>query len=145
MQYASSARSTWRAPASASEYTATVFTPRRCAVLITRQAISPRLAIRIFLNIFSPRRSRWICLRENGTYLSLFSVKNSIIVSVPCPPRGLPLGVGASLLAISDAIASPPRGFPPGHKLAPTKQFGFSTKIQHQETVSYTHLRAHET
>src|SRR5471032_383290 len=55
----------------------------------------------------------------NGTYLSLFSDENSVIVSVPCPPRGLPLGVGASLLAISDAIAS---------KLAPTIQFGFSTK-----------------
>jgi hypothetical protein len=28
--------------------------------------------------------------------------------------------VGASLLAIASDIASPPRGFPPGHKLAPT-------------------------
>src|SRR5471030_512726 len=49
--------------------------------------------------------------QKNGTYLSLSSVENSILVSVACPPRGLPLGVGASLLAISDAIAS---------KLAPT-------------------------
>lgn len=32
--------------ASASEYTATVCTPKRLAVLIIRQAISPRLAIR---------------------------------------------------------------------------------------------------
>src|SRR4029453_14197869 len=51
MATASSASSTWRALASASEYTATVRIPIRCAVFITRQAISPRLAIRIFLNI----------------------------------------------------------------------------------------------
>src|SRR6185312_11740041 len=37
--------------ASASEYTATVAIPMRRAVRMTRQAISPRLAIRIFLNI----------------------------------------------------------------------------------------------
>src|SRR5439155_14120821 len=35
---------------SASAYTATVPTPMRCAVRITRQAISPRLAIRILRN-----------------------------------------------------------------------------------------------
>src|SRR6266700_4480319 len=45
-----SASSTWRASRSASEYTATVWIPIRRAVRITRQAISPRLAIRIFLN-----------------------------------------------------------------------------------------------
>ena len=48
---ASSASSTWSASRSASEYTATVAMPRRRAVLMTRQAISPRLAIRIFLNM----------------------------------------------------------------------------------------------
>src|SRR5436190_798327 len=41
--------------ASASEYTATVRTPRRFAVSATRQAISPRFAIRIFLNTLSSR------------------------------------------------------------------------------------------
>src|SRR2546430_15920927 len=44
---ASSASATWRDRASASEYTATVAMPMRRAVLVTRQAISPRLAIRI--------------------------------------------------------------------------------------------------
>ena len=39
------------ARASASEHTATVLMPMRLAVLMMRQAISPRLAIRIFLNI----------------------------------------------------------------------------------------------
>jgi hypothetical protein len=53
MNTASSASSTWRASRSASEYTATVAMPIFFAVLMTRQAISPRLAIRIFLNMVS--------------------------------------------------------------------------------------------
>jgi hypothetical protein len=44
--------------ASASEYTATVFTPRRRAEAATRQAISPRLAIRILSNILLPWAGR---------------------------------------------------------------------------------------
>jgi hypothetical protein len=40
--------------ASASEYTATVFTPRRFAVRITRHAISPRFAIKILSNGLPP-------------------------------------------------------------------------------------------
>src|ERR1035437_387486 len=54
MQTDSSAISTWRASRSASEYTATVRMPILRAVLMTRQAISPRFAISIFLNMFSP-------------------------------------------------------------------------------------------
>src|SRR5436190_8828093 len=50
MRNASSASATWRDCASASEYTATVAMPMRRAVLVTRQAISPRLAIRILAN-----------------------------------------------------------------------------------------------
>ena len=38
-------------PASTSEYTATVLMPMRRAVAATRQAISPRLAMRILLNM----------------------------------------------------------------------------------------------
>src|SRR6188768_282269 len=45
---------TWLALASASEYTATVRMAMRRAVAATRQAISPRFAMRIFLNI------RWV-------------------------------------------------------------------------------------
>ena len=51
MHTASSARSTWRASRSASEYTATVAMPIFRAVRITRHAISPRLAIRILVNM----------------------------------------------------------------------------------------------
>ncbi len=47
MQIASSACWTCRARESASEYTATVLMPRRLQVRMTRQAISPRLAMRI--------------------------------------------------------------------------------------------------
>src|SRR3954469_25869695 len=48
---ASSQACTCFACASASEYTATVRMPSRRAVAATRQAISPRLAIRILVNI----------------------------------------------------------------------------------------------
>jgi hypothetical protein len=51
MQTDSSAMVTCIASLSASEYTATVLMPILRAVLMTRQAISPRLAISIFLNI----------------------------------------------------------------------------------------------
>eukprot|EP00967_Tisochrysis_lutea_P050442 scaffold62056_cov37-Tisochrysis_lutea.AAC.5 len=50
-QCASSAQRTWRELASAVEKTATLSTPSRRAVEATRQAISPRLAIRILRNI----------------------------------------------------------------------------------------------
>src|SRR6185436_7260950 len=58
MRRASSASATWRASRSASEYTATVRMPMRRAAAITRQAISPRLAMRILRNtlLFLPRR-----------------------------------------------------------------------------------------
>src|SRR5580692_9564241 len=51
MQMASSAKRTCRLCRSASEYTATVLIPRSLQAQITRTAISPRLAIRIFWNI----------------------------------------------------------------------------------------------
>src|SRR4029077_13077990 len=54
----SSASSTWSASRSASEYTATVAMPSRRAVLMTRQAISPRFAIRIFLSMRYDRSER---------------------------------------------------------------------------------------
>src|SRR5205814_3626422 len=56
-RYASSQSVTCKAPTSASEYTATVRTPIRRAVRATRQAISPRLAIRILSNIAGMLRS----------------------------------------------------------------------------------------
>jgi hypothetical protein len=51
MQIAWSANFTWRLFWSASEYTATVLTPSSLHAQMTRRAISPRLAIRIFLNM----------------------------------------------------------------------------------------------
>src|SRR5579863_7148515 len=51
MHTASSAKRTCRARASTSEWTATVFSPSSRQARRTRSAISPRFAIRIFLNI----------------------------------------------------------------------------------------------
>src|SRR5215475_14181208 len=51
MHTASSAKRTWSAVASAVECTATVRTPSSRQARMTRRAISPRLAMRIFLNI----------------------------------------------------------------------------------------------
>src|ERR1700722_10906654 len=51
MRTATSARRVCSAPASASQYTATTRMPRRCAVRVIRQAISPRLAINKVVNI----------------------------------------------------------------------------------------------
>src|SRR5712691_6436681 len=56
MHTAWSANRTCRLSRSASEYTATVLTARSLHAQITRSAISPRLAIRIFLNM--PQRPR---------------------------------------------------------------------------------------
>src|SRR5256714_10138240 len=50
MRNASSASAACRDCASASEYSAPLAMPMRRAVLVTRQAISPRLAIRILAN-----------------------------------------------------------------------------------------------
>src|SRR3954463_6762641 len=62
---ASSAISTCSALRSASEYTATVRMPMRFAVRITRQAISPRLAIRILRNTLA-LPGRLALLEERG-------------------------------------------------------------------------------
>src|SRR4051794_26371564 len=51
MQTSSSAKRTCREFSSASEYTATVLIPSSRQAQMTRSAISPRLAIRIFLNM----------------------------------------------------------------------------------------------
>src|SRR5467141_2597924 len=71
MRSASSARLTWRALRSASEYTATVRMPSLCAVRITRHAISPRLAIRTLPNtsVSSPPPGRLALLEERGDAL----------------------------------------------------------------------------
>src|SRR5947209_16464872 len=50
MQIAWSAKRTWELLRSASEYTATVWMPSSLQAVMTRTAISPRLAMRIFLN-----------------------------------------------------------------------------------------------
>src|SRR3982751_1190775 len=55
MQTSSSAKRTWSDSRSASEYTATVCTPSSRHARMTRSAISPRLAMRTFLNTGAPR------------------------------------------------------------------------------------------
>src|SRR5438045_1337473 len=58
MQTSSSAKRTCSEFSSASEYTATVLMPSSRQATMTRMAISPRLAIRIFLNIGARRGPR---------------------------------------------------------------------------------------
>src|SRR5260221_12643739 len=74
MRNASSASATWSDRASASEYTATVAMPIRRAVLATRAAISPRLAIRILAStgrtlFFLPRALFHRLLQPGGLAL----------------------------------------------------------------------------
>src|SRR6185436_9165829 len=65
MPKASSAKVTWRALASASEYTAATWIPMWRAVFATRQAISPRFAIRILRNTLGlPREPGRLALLE---------------------------------------------------------------------------------
>src|SRR5438093_10355974 len=61
MQMSSSANLTCRESASAVEYTATVWIPSSRQAQMMRRAISPRLAIRIFLNM--DRRAARSCRR----------------------------------------------------------------------------------
>src|SRR5512134_1937536 len=56
MQIASSAKRTWSDSASAVEWTATVARPSSLHARITRRAISPRLAMRTFLNMSPPAK-----------------------------------------------------------------------------------------
>src|SRR4030095_8388609 len=63
MQTCSSANSTCSEFSSASEYTATVLMPSSRQAWMTRSAISPRFAIRIFLNMAHHRREANASLR----------------------------------------------------------------------------------
>ncbi len=70
MQMRSSARAVWSAPASGSEYTATVRMPISRQARMLRTATSPRLAIKIF---------------ENMSYLGATAKENSAATqSFPC-------------------------------------------------------------
>jgi len=67
MHTASSANRTWSAWASAVEYTATVRIPISRQARMIRSAISPRLAMRIFLNTASgPRPSQAGSMRKSA-------------------------------------------------------------------------------
>src|SRR3954454_23279402 len=68
MQTLSSASSTCRAFLSASEYTATVRIPILRAVLMTRHAISPRLAIRILWNMMTSLSERDVAVLPPGVF-----------------------------------------------------------------------------
>jgi len=71
MHTASSASLTWRASWSIVEYTATHGIPISCAVLITRTAISPLFAIRIF-------SSRQVAFRAPPHFLDLRAVQATL-------------------------------------------------------------------
>lgn len=66
---------------SASLCTATVFMPSRLQVLITRQAISPLLAMRIFSNIWKYRKT------ISTTTLSYVEQRTYIGSSFPCSTK----------------------------------------------------------
>src|SRR5688572_16233178 len=69
MHTSSSAKRTCRLSRSASEYTATVWMPSSRHARITRSAISPRLAIRTFLNMPGCDRGVRLFLVESGPRL----------------------------------------------------------------------------
>src|SRR5690349_3021741 len=71
MRLASSARATCNALRSASEYTPTVRMPMRFAVRITRQAISPRLAIRILRNTLALPRGLALLEERRDAFFAL--------------------------------------------------------------------------
>src|SRR5260221_8951965 len=92
MRNASSARATCRDCASAPEYTATVAMPMRRAVLATRAAISPRLAIRILANtgrtlFFLPRALFHRMLQPGGPAL-LEKSAHAFLALCGCPGGG---------------------------------------------------------
>src|SRR6267154_2396618 len=92
MRNASSASATWSDCASASEYTATVAMPMRRAVLATRAAISPRLAIRILANtgrtlFFLPRALFHRLLQPGGLAL-LEKGAHALFAFCRCPGSG---------------------------------------------------------
>src|SRR5258708_23179771 len=92
MRNASSASATWRDCASASEYTATVAMPMRRAVLATRTAISPRLAIRILAStgrtlFFLPRALFHRMLQPGGPAL-LEKSAHAFLALCGCPGGG---------------------------------------------------------
>src|SRR5436190_14845967 len=92
MRNASSASATWRDCASASEYTATVAMPMRRAVLVTRQAISPRSAIRILANtgrtLFLLPGALFHRLRQPGGFSLLEKGAHAFLALRGCPGGG---------------------------------------------------------
>src|SRR6266581_7260048 len=96
MRSASSAIATWRECASASEYTATVAMPMRRAVLATRAAISPRLAIRILANtgrtLFFLLCALFHRLRQPRGFALLEKGAHALLAFRGCPGGGDPCG-----------------------------------------------------
>src|SRR5690606_22963482 len=84
---ASSQAATWRALASASEYTATVRMPSRRAVAATRHAISPRLAIRSLLNIGCLRVGVASGLRGHPGRAALVEERGDALLALVGRPR----------------------------------------------------------
>src|SRR5688500_1387120 len=105
MHTSSSAKRTWSEFSSASEYTATVLMPSSRHAQMIRSAISPLLAIRIFLNITNKRRAT-NRERERRTKNEEPRTKNEELISLyreqpfPVLDRLAVLHVGADDLAL---------------------------------------------
>src|SRR5512143_470871 len=92
MHTASSAKRTCRLPASASEYTATVLRPSSLHAHMTRSAISPRLAIRNFLNIAAANRPLAGAGRPDAEQRAPVLARLTVLGMDPDDPAG-PLGL----------------------------------------------------
>src|SRR6185295_1946032 len=109
MHTAWSAKRTWRLPASASEYTATVLIPISLHAHITRSAISPRLAIRILRKLTgsgppSPTRGAAASIRADGEErLAVLDGLPALVVDLDDLPRDLRLDLVHQLHGLDDA------------------------------------------
>src|SRR5690606_17254750 len=120
MWTASSASRTCSARASASEWTATVAIPSRLAVRMIRQAISPRLAIRILLNIAPSLLVRDPRRVQDSRPPALHSLAASAAVRgrrYSCKVHGSPLGGGRDDGHLPD-FRQTVRSDQPGRRLA---------------------------
>src|SRR5256714_15497959 len=122
MRNASSASAACRDCASASEYSAPLAMPMRRAVLVTRQAISPRLAIRILANtgrtLFLLLGALLHRLRQPGGFSLLEKGAHAFLALRGCPGGGDARGHVVHQSAVDRP--SPPRtdqGF--GHRPRP--------------------------
>src|SRR5262249_44545277 len=104
MHTAWSAKRTCRLSRSASECTATVLMPRSLHAQITRSAISPRLAIRIFLNMAAGSRRPASAIATDGEErIAVLDGLAALAVHLDHLPRHLGLDLVHELHRFDDA------------------------------------------